>query len=324
MYTLYPAIKPYARHTLEVDEPHQLYLEESGNPNGIPVLYLHGGPGAACDKFSRRYFNPEIYRIILFDQRGAGRSTPHACIENNTTQDLIADIEAIRQFLNVDQWVLFGGSWGATLALLYAEQYPRQVLAMILRGVFLCREQDISWFYQEGANQIFPDYWRDFTCWIPEADSNDVINAYYKRLTGNDELARMGAAKAWALWEGHCATLRPNQAVLDAFIDPHKARALAAVACHYFKNKGFLEPNQILDTMEVIRDIPGIIVHGRYDMVCPLENAFTLQVKWPAAELHIVRDAGHSAAEPSISDALIRATDEMAKRLKPDLMPDEG
>lgn len=316
MYTLYPAIKPYARHTLQVDEPHQLYLEESGNADGIPVLYLHGGPGAACDKHSRRFFDPQTYRIILFDQRGCGRSTPHAELRANNTQALIEDIEAIRKFLNIDRWVLFGGSWGSTLGLLYAQQYPSNVMAMVLRGVFLCRETDIRWLYQEGANRIFPDYWQHFVAPIPPNERENLLGAYYRKLTGNDELARMFAAKAWSVWEGHCATLRPNQEVLDSFSEPHRATSLATIECHYFTNNGFLEPDQIMRDIDKIANIPGIIVHGRYDMICPLDNALLLQEAWPAAELHIVRDAGHSAAEPSIADALIRATDEIGKRLK--------
>ncbi|OQX38669.1 MAG: prolyl aminopeptidase [Oceanospirillales bacterium LUC14_002_19_P2] len=314
MLTLYPAIKPYARHILPVSGHHELYLEESGNPEGIPVLYLHGGPGGSCDKHTRRFFDPNLYRIIAFDQRGCGRSRPYGELENNTTAHLLEDMEAIRAFLKVDKWMLFGGSWGSTLALLYAIQHPEKVLAMVLRGIWLARERDIDWLYRDGANRVFPDYWQTFSQPIPEAERGDMLSAFYARLTGSDELARMAAAKAWCLWEGHCATLRPSQEVLDGFSDPHRALAMARIASHYMINKAFIEENEILEQCQAISSIPGIIVHGRYDMVCPLENAQTLQQHWLEAELHIVRDAGHSAKEAGIRDALVRATDEMGKR----------
>lgn len=313
MLILYPDIKPYREHRLEVDEPHVLYLEESGNKDGIPVLYVHGGPGSGCEAFNRRFFDPEKFRIILYDQRGAGKSTPHAELRGNTTQNLIKDIETIREHLGVDRWMLFGGSWGSTLSLAYAEAYPERVLGMILRGIFLCREQDLRWFYQEGASRIFPDAWEEYLKPIPEDEQNDIVAAFYKRLTGGDELARMGAAKAWSLWEAHCATLRPNHTILDHFSEPHMATSLARIECHYFINNGFLNPNQLIEEADKIADIPGIIVHGRYDMICPLDNAFELNKAWPSSELHIIRDAGHSAMEPGIVDALVRATDDMAK-----------
>ncbi len=324
MFTLYPSIKPRERYTLTVDSPHQLYVEESGSRDGIPVLYVHGGPGMACDKHSRRFFDPEVYRIVLFDQRGTGRSTPYAELDGNNTEAMIEDMERVRELLGIEKWVLFGGAWGATLSLLYAQRYPDRVLGMILRGVFLCRQQDIKWFLQEGASRVFPDYWQHFSDHIPEAERGDLLQAYYKRLTGTDDLARMAAAKAWSLWEGRCASLRPNQNLLDNYSDPHRAQSMARMQCYYFINRGFIDENQILKNMQVISDTPSILVHGRYDMISPLDNAFELQRQWPASDLHIVRDAGHSSMEPSISDALIRATDEMAKRLRPDLQPDEG
>lgn len=314
----YPDIKPYKTQRLQVDDIHELYLEESGNPTGIPILFVHGGPGSGCGKQDRCFFDPERYRIILFDQRGAGRSTPHAELEENNTHVLISDIEKIRKHLGVEKWVLFGGSWGSTLSLLYAEQYPENVLGLILRGVFLCREQDFHWFYQQGASQIFPDYWEDFIHPIPENERSDMIAAYYRRLTSNNELARMGAAKAWSLWEAHCATLRPNHNVVEKFSDPHLAMSLARVEAHYFVNNAFLESNQILDNASSLDGIPGIIVHGRYDLICPLDNAFELHHKWHDSELHIIRDAGHASSEPSIVDALIRATRDMAKRFEGD------
>ncbi len=317
MLTLYPPIKPFARHSVPVSGGHKLYVDESGNPEGIPVLYLHGGPGVACDKHSRRFFDPQMYRIIIWDQRGCGRSTPHAELSNNTTPDLISDIEAIRAQLNVDRWVLLGGSWGATLALLYAAKYPQQVLGMVLRGVFLGRKSDTRWLFdKEGAGRVFPDYWETFASHFSEAEHDDLLQACYQRLTGDDELARMGAAKAFCSWDAHCSTLRPSQEVLDSFSDPHRALALARICTHYLANDLFLESDGVLSEISAIKDIPGTIVHGRYDMICPLENSLTLQKVWTGAELHIVRDAGHSANESGIRDALVRATDDMARRFK--------
>ncbi len=315
MLMFYPEIKPYQRHQVTVGDVHELYVDESGNPDGIPVLFIHGGPGAGCGKYDRRFFDPEKYRIILFDQRGCGRSTPHGSLENNTTQDLVADIEVIRELLGIEKWVLFGGSWGSTLALVYAQAYPEKVLAMILRGIFLCRPRDLNWFYQDGASNIFPDYWQDFIRPIAESERGDLIGSYYKHLTGDNEIQKMSAAKAWSLWEGRCATLRPNQDVVDAFSNPHKAVALARIESHYFANNVFLEENQIINNAHKIAHIPGVIVHGRYDMVCPLENACTLQNLWPSAELHIIRDAGHASREAGIVDALIHATDDFARKL---------
>lgn len=318
MQTFYPEIKPYQRHLLAVEPPHQIYVDESGNPDGIPVLFVHGGPGAGCGKYDRRFFDPEVYRIILFDQRGAGRSRPYAELEGNTTQKLVEDMEAIRTTLGIDRWVLFGGSWGATLSLVYAETYPERVLGMILRGVYLCRQQELDWFYRDGASRIFPDYWQEFVQPIPAEERGDLMQAYYRHLTSDNELQKMAAAKAWALWEGRCATLRPNQDVVESFSDPHKALALACIEAHYFISGAFLEHDQILRDAHRLQSIPGIIVHGRYDMICPLENAFDLQKAWPDAELQIIRDAGHASREPGIVDALVRATDAMARRLRAD------
>lgn len=316
MLILYPDIKPYKTHRLDVEPPHNLYIEESGNPDGIPVLFVHGGPGAGCTKHDRCFFDPEKYRIIIFDQRGAGRSTPHASLERNNTQALVADIEAIREMLGLDKWLLFGGSWGSTLSLVYAETYPERVLGLILRGIFLCRPQDLHWFYQCGASHVFPDYWEDFIHPIPEAERGDLMVAYYSQLTGSNELAKMGAAKAWSLWEGRCATLRPNHDVVEAFSDPHMAVSLARIEAHYFVNKAFLTDDQIIRNAGRLEGIPGIIVHGRYDMVCPLDNAYALHRVWHDSELHIIRDAGHASREPSIVDALIRASRDMAKRFE--------
>lgn len=310
----YPEIKPYQRHTIAVEPPHQLYVEESGNPDGLPVLFVHGGPGGGCSHEDRRFFDPEVYRIILFDQRGAGRSTPHAELAGNNTQALVTDMEAIRQQLGIERWILFGGSWGSTLSLVYAQTHTERVMGLILRGIFLCRDVDIQWFYQSGASLVFPDYWEDFIHHIPAAERDNLLAAYYQRLTGDNELAKMACAKAWSLWEGQCATLRPNPDVVQAFSDPHKALAMARIEAHFFMHDSFLSENQILANAHKLKHIPGFIVHGRYDMICPLDNAFALHKAWPQAELDIVRDAGHSAREPSITDALIRATRAMARR----------
>jgi len=312
--TLYPDIKPYVTHSFAVQAPHVLHVEECGNPQGVPVVFVHGGPGAGCEPWHRRFFDPNVYRIVLFDQRGCGKSTPHAELDGNTTQALVADMEAIREFLHIDKWVVFGGSWGSTLGLVYAETHPHRVLGLILRGIFLCRPQDISWFYQAGASRIFPDYWQSFEQVIPPEERQDMVRAYYQRLTGDDEIARMAAAKAWSVWEGRTATLEPRQAVVDHFADPFTAMSLARIECHYFMHDSFLAPNQIVRDASRLHDIPGVIVHGRYDVVCPIDQAWALHQAWPPAEFHIIPDAGHSASEAGIVDALVRATQRMAER----------
>lgn len=323
MQTLYPEIKPYARHELAVAEPHVLYVDESGNANGLPVVFIHGGPGAGCDALSRRFFDPNLYRIVTFDQRGCGRSTPHASLDNNSTWDLVADLERIREHLGIDKWVLFGGSWGSTLALAYAQSHPERVHALLLRGIFLCRPQDFHWFYQEGASRLFPDYWEDYLAPIPAEERGDLMQAFYKRLTGPDQIAQMHAAKAWSTWEGRTATLRPNPQVVERFSDAHRALSIARIECHYFVNNAFLETDQLLRDMPKIAHLPGLIVHGRYDLICPLDNAYALHQAWPNSELQIIRDAGHAASEVGITDALVRGADEMARRLL-DLAPDEA
>jgi proline iminopeptidase len=318
MPTLFPDIKPYATHRLDVDSPHQLYIEECGIPDGIPVLFVHGGPGAGCTPKHRCFFDPTVYRIVLFDQRGCGRSTPHAELNGNNTQALVADIEKIREILGIDRWLLYGGSWGTTLSLDYAETFPERVLGLILRGIFLCRRQDLLWLYQDGASHVFPDYWQQYIAPVPVAERGDMMRAYYKLLTGNNELARMGAAKAWSGWEAQCATLKPDTQLVDQFTDPRFALALARIEAHYFVNDAFLADNEIIVNAHKLNGIPGVIVHGRYDMVCPFDNAFALKQAWPEADLHIVRDAGHSAMEPGITEALVRATNRFARELKAD------
>ncbi|HSX52560.1 MAG TPA: prolyl aminopeptidase [Cellvibrio sp.] len=315
MQIFYPEIKPYQRHQIAVEPPHELYVDESGNPDGIPVLFVHGGPGAGCGKYDRRFFDPEVYRIVLFDQRGSGRSRPHAELEGNTTQKLVEDIEVIRTTLGIDQWVLFGGSWGSTLSLVYAQTHPERVLGLILRGIFLCRPEDIHWFYQEGASRLFPDYWEDFIDQIPEEERDNLLAAYYRRLIGENQIQQMSAAKTWSGWEGRTATLKPCQDVVDSFTEPHRALSLARIEAHYFMNDSFLEPNQILRDAHKLAGIPGVIVHGRYDVICPLDNAYALHQAWPDSELIIIREAGHASREPGIVDALIRATDDLAKSL---------
>lgn len=311
----YPAIKPNAQYTVEVDS-HKIYVEECGSTDGLPILFVHGGPGAGCTVDDRRFFDPEKYRIILFDQRGCGRSTPYGSLEGNTTSALIRDMEAIREELGIKKWILFGGSWGSTLSLLYAQKHPERVSGLILRGIFLTRECELKWFYQAGgASLIFPEYWEEFVLPIPEEEQEDLISAYYKRLTGEDELAQMHAAKHWSQWEGQCATLHPCKGVLERFTNAHTALSLARIETHYFKNQCFMEPNQILRDAYKLEGIPGIIVHGRYDVICPFENARALHLAWPGSELYAIRDAGHASSEPGITDALITATENMSHLL---------
>lgn len=316
MSDLYPPLQPYTEQRLKVDTRHSLYLEESGNPNGIPVLFLHGGPGAGCEAYHRRFFDPQRYRIILFDQRGCGRSSPHAELIDNTTWDLVEDIERIRQHLGLERWLLFGGSWGSTLALAYAETHSQRVLGLILRGIFLCRDAEIRWFYQSGASRVFPDYWQGFLTPIPPADRQDLLHAYHRLLTGEDELKRMAAAKAWSVWEGRTASLLPNPSVVDFFANPHTALSIARIECHYFVNQAFLRPNQLLDDADELSGIPGVIVQGRYDLICPMTSAWELHQVWPESELRVIPDAGHSAAETGIRSALVEATDRFARELE--------
>jgi proline iminopeptidase len=315
MQELFPDLEPYVRHSLAVTAPHVLYIEECGNPDGIPVLFVHGGPGAGCERYHRRFFDPQRYRIILFDQRGCGRSTPHAHLEHNSTQALIADIEQIRVLLHVEQWLLFGGSWGSTLSLAYAETHPERILGLILRGIFLCRPRDLHWFYQDGANHLFPELWEHYLAPIPLEERGNLMQAFHKRLTCADEIQRMAAAKAWSVWEGSTATLRQNPMVINHFADPYVALALARIENHYFVHDAFLEPDQLLRDASRLANIPGIIVHGRYDVVCPVEQAVALHHVWPQATLKIIDDAGHSATEPGTLRALVNATEDFADRL---------
>ena len=317
MRHLYPDIVPYARFQLDVDEVHSIHVEECGTPEGIPAVFLHGGPGAGCESWHRGFFDPGAYRVILLDQRGCGRSIPHAELGANTTGHLIADLEAVRRHRGIERWVVFGGSWGSTLALAYAEAYPNRCLALVLRGVFLCRREDVRWFYQEGANVLFPDSWRDFEQVIPPGERGDMVAAYYRRLTSDDPGIRLEAARAWSNWEGRLLTLLPDEKAMAHFDDPRTALSIARLECHYFVNNIFLRDNQLLDEARMLRDIPGVIVHGRYDVVCPVNQAFALHRHWPRAQLHVVPDAGHAASEPGIVHHLVTATDEFARRFGP-------
>lgn len=315
MGELYPPIHENNHFYLKVDDIHEIYVEECGNEEGVPVVFLHGGPGAGCELYHRQLFDPEKYRIILFDQRGCGRSHPHASLENNTTQDLIADIEKVRKELAIDKWVVAGGSWGSTLALAYAQTHPQCVLGMIVRGVFLGTAREVHWFYQEGANLIYPDYWQDFVEPIPEDERGNLLKAYYKRLTGDNEIARMGAAKAWSLWEARTATLQPSKSLLHHFGDPRNALSIARIETHYFMHNCFLEDNQLLNNADKLAGIPGFIVQGRYDMICPMKQAWDLHNAWDSADLFIIQGAGHSAGEPGISSALVKAGNDLFKEL---------
>jgi proline iminopeptidase len=295
---------------LAVDGRHSLYFEECGNPDGKPAVFLHGGPGAGCNANMRRFHDPAAYRIILFDQRGSGRSAPHADLTDNTTWDLVADIEKLRTHLGIERWQVFGGSWGSTLALAYAETHPERVTELVLRGIFMLRRWELEWFYQSGAHRLFPEAWQPYRDLIPEAERGDFISAYHKRLTSTDEAVRLAAAKAWSVWEGATSTLIPEPAAIGGFEDPHFALSFARIENHYFVNKGFFEADdQLLRDAHRIRHIPGVIVHGRYDVVCPVQNAIDLHAVWPEAKLVISPASGHAAFEAENTSALVEATD---------------
>ena len=309
----YPPISPYASHRLAVTAPHNLYIEECGNPNGIPILIVHGGPGGGCSEDSRRYCDPKIYRIILFDQRGAGRSTPAAELQHNNTLALVNDIEAIRNFLKIDRWLLLGGSWGSTLSLVYAQTHPQYVLGCVLRSIFLARPKDINWFLSEdGARQFFPDHWQQLIEPIAPEHRHNLALMYSELLMHPDQKIQEAAASHWAAWGAQSLTLIPNQERIRQFISFPRALNEARIECHYFLNNCFMEPNQILHNMQKISHLPAIIIHGRYDIFCPLDNAWQLHQAWPRSELHIIPDAAHAGSEPGILDAVIRATQKIA------------
>jgi proline iminopeptidase len=310
MRDLYPPIEPYDEGMLPVSPVHTIYYEQSGNPKGTPVVFLHGGPGGGTVPDYRRFFDPKAYRIVLFDQRGSGKSTPHASLEENTTWHLVEDIEKVREHLDIESWVVFGGSWGSTLALAYAEKHPERARALVLRGIFLCRPSEIRWFYQEGASHIYADVWEQYVNVIPPAERSDMLAAYYRRLTSDDEATRVEAARAWSIWEGRTSKLYPDPDLIDHFGDPHFAIAFARIECHYFTHNAFFETdNYLIEQIERIRDIPTVIVQGRYDVVCPMTSAWDLHRAFPEADLQLIPDAGHSALEPGTRSALVEATD---------------
>lgn len=315
---LYPEIEPYRSFHFQVPGGHELYVEECGNPNGQPAVFLHGGPGAGCSPKHRRYFDPDHYRIILFDQRGAGRSKPFASLENNTTWDLVEDIERIREHLGIKRWLVFGGSWGSTLALAYAETHPKRVTHLVLRGIFMCREEEIRWFYQEGAHWIFPDEFARYQSVIPEAERGHMVRAFYQRLTSSDPAVRRAAADAWSGWEGATVHLLPERETYLKFTSDSMSEALARIECHYFINKcWFQTDDQLLRNIQAVRDqmIPATLIHGRYDVVCPVKNAFDLKAVWPEAVLEVIPDAGHAVDESGILGALVAATNRYRERL---------
>jgi proline iminopeptidase len=315
MRSLYPPIEPYRTGTLPVTPLHTLYFEEVGNPNGKPVVFLHGGPGGGLDADYRRYFDPTLWRVVLFDQRGCGQSTPHAELRDNTTWTLVSDIERLRETLGIEKWVVFGGSWGSTLALAYAETHAARVLGLILRGIFLLRRKELLWFYQEGASWLFPDAWDEYLKPIPEVERGDLMSAYHRRLTSDDATVRMAAAKAWSIWEGSTSKLFPNPDTIAHFAGDQFAEAFARIECHYFVNGALLRSDtQLLDDAHKIAHLPGVIVQGRYDVVCPAASAWALHQRWPNAALRLIGDAGHSITEPGIIDALVTATDDFAAR----------
>jgi proline iminopeptidase len=313
---LYPPIRPFHSAYLRVSALHEIYYEESGNPKGLPALFLHGGPGGGTDPSMRQFFDPRRYHIVLFDQRGCGSSRPHAELRENTTWELVADIEALRTHLGIAQWLVFGGSWGSTLALAYAQRHADRVRALVLRGIFLLRRSELEWFYQDplGAASLFPDFWEEYVTPIPAAERGDMMQAYYRRLTSADPVARAAAARNWARWEGATSFLRTNPRYVAKFDQPEYAAAFARIEAHYFVHGGFLDSDdQLLRDVARIRHIPAVIVQGRYDVVCPLRSAWDLHRAWPEAELTIVPDAGHSAFEPGITRALVAATDRFAR-----------
>jgi proline iminopeptidase len=305
----YPDAQPYRMGRLRVSPLHEIYFEECGNPLGKPVVVLHGGPGGGIMALLRRMHDPQAYRIVLFDQRGCGQSTPHAELTGNTTWDLVADMEKLRIHLGIERWQVFGGSWGSTLALAYAETHPGRVSELILRGIFLLRKWEVNWFYQEGASRIFADAWEQFVAPIPEAERGDLVSAYHRRLTGGDAAEQLACAKAWSQWEGRTLSLVPDPRRVDDFGNDRFAIAFARIECHYFHNRGFFSRDgELLLNAHRLKGIPGVIVQGRYDVVTPMASAFELSRAWPDAELMIVPDAGHTAAEPGITDGLVRAT----------------
>ena len=310
---LYPKIKPYDSGFLNVDQ-HQVYFEQCGNPNGKPALFLHGGPGGGGSEEVRRFFNPDLYRIIIFDQRGCGRSKPHGCLENNTTWHLVSDIENLREKLGIENWLVFGGSWGSTLSLAYAQAHPKSVSELVLRGIFLLRKEELHWFYQDGASRIFPEAWSGFLDIIDENKRNNLMSSYHEIFKSDDKEKRLKAAIAWSKWEAATSSLAYKPSLVEEFSNPEFALAFALIENHYFVNKGwFKTENQIIENIDIIRSIPAVIVQGRYDVVCPMKTAWELSEAWPEAELIVAPASGHAAFEKEITHALISATDKFGK-----------
>ncbi len=313
MRQLYSPREPYNQGQLKVSDLHTIHFEESGNPEGKPIVLLHGGPGGGCPPVYRQYFHPDKWRLVMFDQRGCGKSTPHAELRENTTWDLVSDIEKLRSHLGIEQWAVFGGSWGSTLSLAYSQTHPERCTGLILRGIFMLRQKELRWFYQEGASNIFPDAWEEYLKPIPTEERQDMLSAYYKRLTSPDKSVQLEAARAWSIWEASTSKLLPDVGLMQTFGEEEFATAFARIECHYFVNKGFLEPeDQLIRNVGKIRHIPAVIVQGRYDVVCPMVSAWELHQGWQEAELIVVPDAGHSMGEPGILSALVEATDKFA------------
>nr|CAD6419796.1 prolyl aminopeptidase [Rhizobium sp. Q54] len=310
--TLYPEIEPYATGMLDVGDGHSIYWERIGTKGAKPAVFLHGGPGGGINPNQRRLFDPALYDVILFDQRGCGRSTPNASLEANTTWHLVADIERLREMVGVEKWMVFGGSWGSTLALAYSETHPERVSELVVRGIYTLTKAELDWYYQFGVSEMFPDKWEAFLAPIPENERHELMHAYHRRLTGCDQAEQLRAAKAWSIWEGSTITLLPDHKMQEDFAEDRYAVAFARIENHFFVNSGWLEEGQLLRDAHKLRGIPGTIVHGRYDMPCPLKYAWQLHKAWPEADFHIIEGAGHAVSEPGITDRLIRATDRFA------------
>ena len=305
---LYPPVEPFQTGMMDLDGLHSMYWEQSGNPDGVPALFLHGGPGAGATEVHRRFFDPKVYRVVVFDQRGAGRSTPRGELTDNTTDHLIADIERLRESLGIAKWLLFGGSWGSTLALAYGERHPDRCLGFVLRGIFLGRPHEVDWFLY-GLRTVFPEAWRKLTEVLPEAERGDILYSFHRRLMDDDPAVHLPAARAWSAYEGACSTLMPSPETVAAFSADDTARSLARIETHYFVNDNFLGPDALLRDIDAVRAHPAVIIQGRYDMICPIVTADELHAAWPEADYHVVPDAGHSAMDPGIRSALVNATE---------------